>query len=1039
MKGLMTGLNPWINQLVFSAIIGLFLGAVDVSQASAAPFPIATGGAASSFSFDGTNYLVGVVTPMDSTPAERSHIGAQLVSATGEKLGALIDTGRTGVTTNIAFDGTNYLLTWEDDGINVLGNSTLDGTTGFEVWGQFIDKTGTKLGSAFKISSSGIWFDGNKSMTYGGGKYLVTYTKLIVPANADASNNRYIAGQLVDPTTKQPVGGEIRINAPNTYGAASDVGYDGSKFFVIWREDSLDTEVRGRFVSPAGVLGNEISINASAAPSDGPMSLTFDGTNYLVVWNDQIDAVGPQSWDVFGQRVSPTGTLIGGVLTISNEPGPQMATSVAYDGTNYLVVWMDMSGVDWNMYGQYINTSGVRVGSKVTINTDATNQMGGVGFTNGKYLVLVNNGVVMGEGGVVAVTDATGLFIVPTPPLSVIVSSDSFHIATNGAAQSFSFDGTNYLIGVESHTSSPPTIGAQMISTSGSKVGSFISTGRTGIATNLAFDGTNYLLTWEDDNGGTANGNTGWQVWGQRISKAGALVGDAYQISSSGVWFDGNKSMTFGGGKYLVTYTKLIVPANGDASTNRYIAGTIVNPDGSKGSEFRISTGFGAASDVGYDGTNFFVIWREDSTDTEVRGRFVSPAGVLGNEISINASAAPSDNPMSLAFDGTNYLVVWNDEVGGVGTYTWDVFGQRVSPTGTLIGGVVTISNEPGPQMATSVAYDGTNYLVVWMDMNGVDWNMYGQYLNTSGVLLGSKITISNDATNQMGGAGFANGKYLVLVNSGVIMGEGGISSVDAVYGVFLQQPVISSITPITGLVGATVTISGFSFAPDATVSFNGIPAVVSANTGSQLTVTVPVGATTGVVTVTTAGITIAGSVFTPRYTLSEGVVGNGQINGTFSCLSGTCSNSYDFNTPIALAASESYGSIFSAWSGGTCSGTVKNSCSFNLTSDKSVIASFAKLNNVKVTTGVESAYYDTLTNAFGVGSIIATGSIVKAVRTALFDFNGETLTNTNVTVSLTGGYDATFENYTGYFSTVKGPLKVSSGKLIVANIKVKP
>ena len=68
-------------------------------------------------------------------------------------------------------------------------------------------------------------------------------------------------------------------------------------------------------------------------------------------------------------------------------------------------------------------------------------------------------------------------------------------------------------------------------------------------------------------------------------------------------------------------------------------------------------------------------------------------------------------------------------------------------------------------------------------------WDVYGQFISKSGALVGSKIAIATDAGNQMGGVGFANGKYLALVNSGVIIGQGGINEVDASYGVFIYPP----------------------------------------------------------------------------------------------------------------------------------------------------------------------------------------------------------------------------------------------------------
>ncbi len=386
-----------------------------------------------------------------------------------------------------------------------------------------------------------------------------------------------------------------------------------------------------------------------------------------------------------------------------------------------------------------------------------------------------------------------------------------FPVATQGVAMSVSFDGGNYLVGIENHLTSPTTIAAQVISTNGTKVGSLIPTGRSGIATALAFDGTNHLLIWEDNELGTLTGDTGWKVYGQFISKAGTNVGSPFAITSAGIWFDGIKTMAYGGGRYLVTYTRLIVPALGGDSRNRYIAGRIVEPNGSLGDEFRISAGYGKASDVAFDGASFFVVWCEDEEDRQIRGRFVSPAGVPGAEVLINSGLAPSDNPKSVTFDGTNYLVIWNEEVDGADTGTWDVFGQRVSTTGTLVGERITVTSEPGPQMATTVSFDGANYLAVWIDMqNDTNWDLCGQFVSKEGSLVGDKLALSTEAGNQLGGAGYAHGQHLVMVNHGVVMGEGGITQVDSATGMFLAP--LPALRIDTSAASLGVGAGGFGF-----------------------------------------------------------------------------------------------------------------------------------------------------------------------------------------------------------------------------------
>jgi hypothetical protein len=74
-----------------------------------------------------------------------------------------------------------------------------------------------------------------------------------------------------------------------------------------------------------------------------------------------------------------------------------------------------------------------------------------------------------------------------------------------------------------------------------------------------------------------------------------------------------------------------------------------------------------------------------------------------------------------------------------------------------------------------------------------------------------------------------------------------------------LLTPTVSSFTPASGPTGSTFTISGTNFSTIAaqnTVKLNGINAIVTNATSSQLVVTVPSGATTGPVSVTVGSAT---------------------------------------------------------------------------------------------------------------------------------------------------------------------------------------
>jgi hypothetical protein len=67
----------------------------------------------------------------------------------------------------------------------------------------------------------------------------------------------------------------------------------------------------------------------------GP-SIGFDGTNFLVTWTDGRDSLE----QIYASRVTPSGTVLDpGGFPVKQENDEQVSSDVAFDGTNYLVVW----------------------------------------------------------------------------------------------------------------------------------------------------------------------------------------------------------------------------------------------------------------------------------------------------------------------------------------------------------------------------------------------------------------------------------------------------------------------------------------------------------------------------------------------------------------------------------------------------------------------------------------------------------------------------------------------------------------------------
>lgn len=138
----------------------------------------------------------------------------------------------------------------------------------------------------------------------------------------------------------------------------------------------------------------------------------------------------------------------------------------------------------------------------------------------------------------------------------------------------------------------------------------------------------------------------------------------------------------------------------------------------------------------------------------------------------------------------------------------------------------------------------------------------------------------------------------------------GGTSSSSTSF-IIVGAPMISSFAPASGPVGATVVILGSALAGATSVTLNGTAATIAANTDTSITVTIPEGATSGTIAVTTAGGTaVSSSAFTvipaPTITAVSPLLGT---PGTTVTITGTALGNatvVSFNGVAAVVSSDS-------------------------------------------------------------------------------------------------------------------------------------
>jgi hypothetical protein len=158
-----------------------------------------------------------------------------------------------------------------------------------------------------------------------------------------------------------------------------------------------------------------------------------------------------------------------------------------------------------------------------------------------------------------------------------------------------------------------------------------------------------------------------------------------------------------------------------------------------------ITTGPGASAmrpNVACDSVRSLVVW--DASSSGIYGRFVNRSGQPeGDLIPI---ALGQTGGADLAYGRDNYLLVWFS-----GTYpALNLSTQIMNPDGELVGSPFPLTADANCHRWADVAFDGTNYLVVWQSgINNNPTAIYGQFIGADGSPVGDTFRICDPSGQQ--------------------------------------------------------------------------------------------------------------------------------------------------------------------------------------------------------------------------------------------------------------------------------------------------
>jgi hypothetical protein len=635
----------------------------------------------------------------------------------------------------IASDGTDYLVVWADR----RADTSDIYATRIKADGRVLDAYGIAVSSAAD-------FQGTPAVTFDGANYLVVWTDLR-GGNGDIYGTRVARdGTVLDTSGLALVVDSAEQTAPA-------VIYDGTNTLLVWEDTRNDLfgDIYGARISSEGAVLDSSGFPISGATSwQGSPAVALGDTDVLVVWHD---ARTSSFTDVYGARVTRAGKVLDPAgIGISTLEQYQWYPRVAFDGTNYLVVWQDEHG-----HGLIF---GGRVGSDGSV-------LDPQGFIIGAAEDMASPAVVFdGTHNAVVWSDArTGpadmnVYGARVNGDGIVLDSQSIAVSTAATSQerpAGAFDGAEFLaVWGETRDNGHHIRGVRL--TTG---GSILDTTSIRIsppdgyrACASATCGANeFLVTWED---GFASGR---DVRGARVGPSGEVLDSAGIPISGQTGTQCAPATASDGTDFLVAWQDWRSGSYDIYCARVSQSGTVLD---TAGVAVCTSSGDQVAPVLTYNGTDYLVLWQSQA---DLHGARISPHGVVLDPDGFIVSAAPATQQhAAVASDGSDFLVVWADSRN----LDCDIFAARVTGAGTVLDtSGIEICSASGAQDYPAVEYDGTNFLVVWQDERNGEQDIYGARLTTDGSILDtfSVVTQQGDQLDPVLARG--SGGRMLLAYSG--------------------------------------------------------------------------------------------------------------------------------------------------------------------------------------------------------------------------------------------------------------------------------
>ncbi|MFP2907167.1 hypothetical protein ACLESD_19380 [Pyxidicoccus sp. 3LFB2] len=627
----------------------------------------------------------------------------------------------------LAFDGTHYLAVWVDHREShrrgVDAMSTLMGArVGRD--GQVMDAFGFEIASApYYHATPAVAFDGTNS--------LVVWERQ--PTSSTTSNIYTVrvspSGQVLDSTSMALASSSVRQESPQ-------VAFDGTHFLVVWNElrTFSNPDVYGARVGRDGRrIGAAFPI-ATGVSSEFRPTVAFGGSEFLVVWSDARSGVSGAT-DLYGTRISTSGMVLDpGGRRIISAPGSQYSPALVSDGTQYLLTWSDGRALlpdggvpPTETYVARLARDGTPVSGSERVLSPGGNQASPViAAARDGYLVTWLEYRPTGRVMSVVRLDSAGAPVSTTELPMGLPAPQSKPLAVAS-------DGEAFLLAWAEEQPQPRSVdvfarvvgaGGELPSTPGVLL-SAMPNRQT--QPSVAFDGERYVVAWVD---GRNAPDAGQDIYAARVGADGALLDPAAVPVTTAPRDQTAPSIACESGQCLVVWED-----SRDAGTTpkTEVYAARLSPDAGVLAvrELLLTPGVGERHQpvVASDGRQYQVVWEEFISGEGARllGRRIPYEGSPNDEAPVTiATGAAGYVQKAIATLGDLSLVVW---AGRRNSSFHDLYAARLTSDG------VVLEPEGQPLLRSlwskfnpAVSAEDGGFLVVWQDDRNFDSSDYDLY-----------------------------------------------------------------------------------------------------------------------------------------------------------------------------------------------------------------------------------------------------------------------------------------------------------------------